>query len=488
MVMKSSQITDDVPLKLYINGEWRDAAAGDTLITFDPATGQPLAEVPAADERDVDAAVAAAKSALDGPWRRASPAERGRILQRAAAIIRRDAQQLAFVESLDSGKPLREAKGDVETAARSFEYYAGVADKLRGDTIPLGLDFLSLTLHEPVGVTAHVIPWSFPLLTTVRGVAPALAAGNAAVVKPAEETPLSALFLAKILAEAGLPSGVYNALSGTGEDSGASLVRHPDIAHVTFTGSVETGKRMMKAAAEHVASVTLELSAKSPMVVLADADLNCAVRGTIQAIFTHAGQVCSAGSRLIVERPVADAMLQRMTLATRALTAGRGIDDPNIGPLISPQQLSRVATYVTGARHRGVNIVTGGHPIEIEGLEGGWFYEPTLLVGPDPQDPLEQEEIFGPLLTIQIADSAEEALRLANGTAFGLVAGVYTRDLSKALQLARDIDAGQIFINHYFDGGVETPFGGTKSSGFGREKGLEALRSYLRVKTVTARI
>jgi aldehyde dehydrogenase (NAD+) len=486
--MKSSQISGDVPLKLYINGQWRDSAAGDTLVTFDPATGKPLAEVPAGDARDVDAAVAAAKSALAGSWRRTLPAERGRILHRAAGIIRRDADQIAFVESLDSGKPLREARADIATAARYFEYYAGVADKLQGDTIPLGMDFLSYTLHEPVGVTAHIIPWNFPLVTTARGLAPALAAGNTAVVKPAEETPLTALLLGKVLDEAGLPPGVYNAISGTGEESGARLVAHPDVAHVTFTGSVETGKRVMKAAADHVASVTLELGGKSPIIVLADADLDSAVTGTMKAIFTHAGQLCSAGSRLIVERPVADAMLDRLTQATEALTAGRGIDDPQIGPLISPRQLSRVAAYVTAARHRGVNIITGGHPIEIKGLEGGWFYEPTLLADLDQQDPVVQEEVFGPVLAIQIAESAAEALRLANATEFGLVAGIYTRDISRALQLARDIDAGQIFINQYFAGGVETPFGGTKSSGFGREKGLEALRNYIRVKTVTARI
>jgi aldehyde dehydrogenase (NAD+) len=486
--MKSSQVSDDFPLKLYIGGRWCDAQDGDTLVTFDPATGKPLAEVAAANGADIDAAVAAAKAALAGSWRRALPAERGRVLQRTAAIIRRDAARIAFVESLDSGKPLREAKGDVETTARYFEYYAGIADKLQGDTIPLGMDYLSFTLHEPVGITAHIIPWNFPLVTTARGLAPALAAGNAAIVKPAEETPLTALFLGKVLAEAGLPDGVYNALSGTGEETGAALVSHPDVSHVTFTGSVETGKLVMKAAADHVASVTLELGGKSPIVVLADADLDSALAGIMKAIFTHAGQVCSAGSRLIVERPVADVLLQRLTVATQALTAGRGIDDPHIGPLISPQQLSRVAAYVTGARNRGVNIITGGHPIEIKGLEGGWFYEPTLLSDLDRQDPLVQEEVFGPVLAIQIAESPEEALLLANGTAFGLVAGIYTRDISRALQLARDIDAGQIFINQYFAGGVETPFGGTKNSGFGREKGLEALRNYIRVKTVTARI
>jgi acyl-CoA reductase-like NAD-dependent aldehyde dehydrogenase len=294
--------------------------------------------------------------------------------------------------------------------------------------------------------------------------------------------------LARILAEAGLPKGVYNVITGTGEEAGAPLVAHPDVTHVTFTGSVETGKLVMARTARHLASVTLELGGKSPVVVLRDADLGSAVKDTLKGIFTNAGQVCSAGSRLVVERPIADAMIERLASASRALTVGRGIDDPSIGPLISPQQLSRVVSYTSGARRRGIEVVTGGNPLEVDGLEGGWFYEPTLLYCPSGADPVVQEEIFGPVLAIQIADSTDEALRLANGTPFGLVAGVYTRDITKALRLARDIDAGQIFINQYFSGGVETPFGGTKSSDFGCEKGLEALRNYYRVKTVTTRI
>jgi len=478
----------DVPRRLYIDGRWIDAASTETLSSYDPATGEVLGEVAAGSMADVDAAVAAARAAANGPWRRLTPAARSRILHRAAAIIRRDHERLACIESLDSGKPLREARSDVETTARYFEYYAGVADKLQGDTIPLGQDYLSYTLHEPVGVTAHIIPWNFPLVTTARGVAPALAAGNSAVVKPAEETPFTALLLAEILAEAGLPAGVYNAVTGTGEDAGAALVSHADVAHVTFTGSVETGRLVMAAAARHVASVTLELGGKSPVVVLADADLRSAVEGTLKAAFTNAGQVCSAGSRLVVERTVADTVIEALVAAARALRAGRGIDDPDLGPLISPHQLSKVAACVSNARTRRVRVLTGGQVLRMQGLEGGWFYEPTLLMCADRVDPVVQEEIFGPVLTVQVAESPEEALALANGTGFGLVAGIYTRDVTRALGLARDIDAGQIFINQYFAGGVETPFGGTRNSGFGREKGLEALRNYFRVKAVTARI
>jgi acyl-CoA reductase-like NAD-dependent aldehyde dehydrogenase len=363
-----------------------------------------------------------------------------------------------------------------------------MADKLEGHTIPLGPDFVSMTLHEPVGVTAHIIPWNFPLVTTARGIAPCLAAGSAAVVKPAEETPLTTLMLADILAESGLPKGAYNVVCGEGEETGAALVAHPDIVHVTFTGSVSTGKLVMQSAANHVASVTLELGGKSPVVVLADADLEAARAGVLKAIFTNSGQVCSAGSRLVVERSVADKLLESLVTSIKAMKAGRGIDDPDIGPLISPPQLDRVSKMVAAARDRGAEVLCGGNKLEVDGLARGNFFAPTMLLAKDSSDPIVQEEIFGPVLTVQIADDFDHAVALANGTEFGLVAGIYTRDVSRAFRFAKAIDAGQVFINQFFAGGVETPFGGTKSSGFGREKGLEALRAYFRVKTVTARI
>jgi acyl-CoA reductase-like NAD-dependent aldehyde dehydrogenase len=478
----------DVPSLMVIGGSKVAASDGGRVATVDPGNGRVLAEVPAGTATDADRAVEAARKALGGPWRATLPAERGRILVRAAALIRRDAARLAHVETLDSGKPLREAKADVETSARYFEYYAGIADKLQGDTIPLGPDYVSFTTLEPIGVTAHVIPWNFPLVTTARGVAPALACGCTAVVKPAEQTPLTALLLAGILDEAGLPPGVYNVLTGFGEIAGAALVGHPDVSHVTFTGSVETGKLVMRSAADHVASVTLELGGKSPIVVLADADLDAAIQGTLKAIYSNAGQVCSAGSRLVIERGAHAAMLERLVEASARLRMGHGLDDPDLGPLISSEQLDRVAQYVAGARKRGLRIAAGGAAADVADLRGGWFYEATIIDGVPREDVVVQEEIFGPVLSVQIADSAEEALALANGTPYGLVAGVYTRDITRALRLARDIEAGQIFINQYFAGGVETPFGGVKQSGFGREKGLEALKSYCRVKCVTARI
>ena len=479
---------DEYPGLMVIGGRRVEAAGGQRIETIDPATGIPFADVPAGSAEDVNEAVANSKKALRGEWRRIAPAERGRILSRTAALIRRDADRLSRIETMDSGKPLRESQGDIETSAAYFEYYAGIADKLQGDTIPLGPDYISFTLHEPVGVTAHIIPWNFPLVTTARGVAPALAAGNTAVVKPATLTPLTALALADLLEEAGLPAGVYNVVTGLGSQIGDILTGHPDVAHVTFTGSVPTGKSVMKSAAGHVASVTLELGGKSPVVVLADADLDAAVEGTLKAIYLNAGQVCSAGSRLVVERPVHSAMVERLVEAAASMSLGHGLDDPAIGPMVSDEQRCVVAGFVDAAKGRGVSVVTGGEAVEVKGLEGGFFYAPTILDDVETTDAVVQEEIFGPVLSVQVVDSAEEAIAVGNDTPFGLVAGIYTKDVTRALRFARDIEAGQVFINQFFAGGVPTPFGGVKNSGFGREKGLAALASYYQVKCITARI
>ena len=479
---------EGIDLNPAIAGKRVKVPGGRTWPTFDAASGEVLAEVPIADASMVAAAVESARSALNGDWRKVLPAERSRILYRIAQYLRRDANKLARIESIDSGKPLREAKGDVETSARYFEYYAGVADKLQGDSIPLGPDYVSLTLHEPIGVTAHIIPWNFPLVTTARGLGPALAAGATAVVKPAEQTPLTALLLNDYLNEAGVPAGVYNVVCGPGHETGAELVAHPGVDHITFTGSVPTGQLVMRSAASHVASVTLELGGKSPVVVLADADIDAAREGVLKAIFTNSGQVCSAGSRLIVEQGIADPLIRQLRDRIAKFSLGRGIDDPDLGPLVSAEQLSKISSMVEAARRSGVEILSGAEPRRVDGLEGGWFYAPTLLQSPDPFHPIVQEEIFGPVLTIQVAEDFDHAVALANGTRYGLVAGIYSRDISRAFRFAKAVDAGQVFINQFFAGGVETPFGGTKMSGFGREKGLEAVRSYYRVKTITARI
>jgi len=477
-----------LPDYMVIDGERVDRGERDEIAVLDPAVGLPIGSVPAGNAADVDQAVEASRRALRETWKRVKPVERARILLGAAAAIRRQAHRLAVIEVLDCGKPLREARGDIETAARYFEYYAGIADKLQGDSIPLGPDYMSFTLHEPVGVTAHIVPWNFPLVQVARGIAPALAAGNTTVVKPAEQTPYSAILLADILDEAGLPRGVYSVVTGYGPTVGEALAAHPDVNHVTFTGSVKTGKAVMAAAATHVASVTLELGGKSPVVVLEDADIDAAVAGTVKAICLNAGQVCSAGSRLVVHRSIGEEVVGRVAEALSRLKLGHGLNDPGLGPIISAEQLQRVDSIVKAAIQGGAEVVTGSGRVTVPGLERGFFYAPTVLRARDSTAVEVQEEIFGPVLTVQVAEDAEEALLLANATNYGLVAGIYTRDIGRALALARDLEGGQIFINEFFAGGVETPFGGVKQSGFGREKGLDALKSYLRVKCVTARI
>jgi aldehyde dehydrogenase (NAD+) len=416
------------------------------------------------------------------------PAERGRVLQRAAGLIRAGAERLAVVESLDSGKRLSEAHGDVLGAARCFEYYAGACDKLQGETIPLGPDHLAYTVHEPAGVAAQIVPWNYPISTAARGLAPALAAGCAVVLKPAEQTPLSALMLAALLHEAGLPAGACNVVTGTGAAAGAPLVAHAGIDHITFTGSVATGQAVMRAAATHVTRVVLELGGKSPVLVLPDADLESAVDNAFGAIFENAGQICSAGSRLVVARAIHEAFLARLLDRIAALPLAHGLRDTGMGPLNSAAQLQRVAGFVQRARDRGVAVRCGGRPAAGPGLDGGFFYEPTVLDHLAPQDECVQEEIFGPVLAVQVFDTPQEAVALANGTRYALVAGVFTRDFGLAHRLAREIDAGQVYINEYFAGGIEVPFGGNRFSGFGREKGMEALRSYCRVKSVAARL
>lgn len=477
-----------LPDYMVIDGARWNGRGGEVIEVLDPASGGLIGSVPAGTEGDVDHAVTASRRALVDLWAQVKPAERARILLRTAQAIREDANRLAIIETLDSGKPLREAHGDIETSARYFEYYAGVADKLQGNSIPLGPDYMSFTVCEPVGVTAHIVPWNFPLVQVARGVAPALAAGNTAIVKPAEQTPMTALLLANILTGAGLPKGVYSVVTGYGHIVGAALAGHPGVNHVTFTGSVATGQSVMRAAASHVASITLELGGKSPVIVLADADIGSAVAGAIKAFCLNAGQVCSAGSRLIVEESVEQEVVGRIAAALKSMAAGHGLDNPDIGPIISRKQLERIESLVSSALGNGAERIAGNGRIEVPGLEGGFFYSPTMIKAHGVGGLEVREEIFGPVLTIQAADCPEHALSLANATDYGLVAGIYTRDIGRALALARGIEAGQIFINEYFAGGVETPFGGVKNSGFGREKGLEALKSYLRVKCITTRI
>jgi acyl-CoA reductase-like NAD-dependent aldehyde dehydrogenase len=478
----------DLPDKHFIAGAFRPSASGARMESLDPGSGEPFAAFAAGDAADVDAAIRAARAALAGPWSRMAPAARGRVLHRAAALLRANADRLAVVECLDSGKRLSEAQGDVEGAARAFEYYAGATDKLEGKSLPLGRDYVAYTALEPVGVAAQIVPWNYPIATAARGAAPALAAGCAIVVKPAEQTPLTALMLAAILHEAGLPAGACNVVTGTGAAAGAALAAHPGIDHITFTGSVPTGTRVMEAAARNVTRVVLELGGKSPVVVLADCDMDRALDGVCGAIFENAGQICSAGSRLVIERAIHDAFLERLVARVEAFPLGHGLRDLRIGPVNSKAQRDRIARHVDGAKARGIRVAVGGNACADPATGKGWFFEPTILDEVPAGDAAAQEEIFGPVLTVQVVDSLAEAVEVANGTPYGLVAGIYTKDIEKAFRLARDIDAGQVYVNEYFAGGIEVPFGGNKKSGFGREKGLEALRSYCKIKSVVARL
>lgn len=466
----------------------RTITSVERLECFDPGLARPFHHIAAGGKEEVDMAVAAAQAALTGAWGRMTPSARGEILLRAAGLVRAEAARLSVVESLDVGKTLPEAQGDVAGVARCLEYYGGAADKLEGASLPLGRDSIGYTLNEPIGVTAHVVPWNYPLSTLARSLAPALAAGCTAVIKPAETTSLTSLILAELLTHAGLPDGVVNIVLGTGVSAGAPLVSHPGVHHVTFTGSVDTGIGVMRDAAANVSSIVLELGGKSPAIVLADADLDHAAADIAGAIFENAGQICSAASRLIVDRRVHDRLVAKLVSRAQALTFGHGLRSPDMGAVNSAAHLARITDHVDGARSRGRSPVTGGQIATDPQSGKGWFFQPTIFDSVPGEDPLVQEEIFGPVLTVQVADDAEHAVALANGTRFALVAGIYTRDLQSAHRMARDIDAGQVFINEYFAGGIMAPFGGNRQSGFGREKGMQALHNYCKLKTVTARI
>jgi aldehyde dehydrogenase (NAD+) len=477
-----------LPSAHFIDGAWTPSSSGNMMQSFDPGSGEAFHDFAAGNADDVNRAVENAHAALNGDWGNASPVARGVILSRAAALIRENASRLALAECLDSGKPLQEAEGDVAGAARCFDYYAGLPDKMEGRTLPLGPDYLGYTSWEPIGVSAQIIPWNYPISTLARGIAPALAAGCSIVVKPAEQTPLTALMVADLLVQAGLPSGALNVVTGTGLDVGAPLVAHPLVRQVTFTGSCNTGIEVMRAAARNVTSVLPELGGKSPCVVLADADIDAAVDGIIGAIYENAGQICSAATRLVVDRKVHAQVLERLVARARALSLGHGLRCPDMGPVSSAAHLEKITRFVDGARQRGLEIATGGHATSDPLTGRGWFFEPTIIDNVPVNDEIAQEEIFGPVLAVQVVDGADEAVAVANSTRFALVAGVYTRDLANAHLLARRIDAGQVYINEYFAGGIALPFGGNRMSGFGREKGVDALRTYMKLKSVAARI
>jgi aldehyde dehydrogenase (NAD+) len=471
---------------LIIDGARVGASDGATFDVYDPSSGDLLATVAKATKADVDRAVQAAHAALESKaWGGAAPAERGRIMIRMAQAIRHQAEDLATLESRDNGKPLRQARTDVQVAARYFEFFAGIADKIMGHTIPLGPGFLDFTVREPIGVSAQIVPWNYPIQIGARGVAPALAAGCAVVLKPSSEAPMTALRLGEIAMACGLPPGVLNVVPGTGGEAGVALASHPDINQLTFTGSVDVGIAVAKMAAENVVPVVMELGGKSPNIVFADADLDLATAGVSTAIFQNAGQTCSAGSRLLVERKAHAALVERLAARAKSMRIGPGVSDPDMGPIISKRQLETIEGYVKIGAGEGATIAAGGHRPADASLGRGYYFQPTLLDGVSAGMRVAQEEIFGPVLAIIAFDDIEEAIAIANRSQYGLVSGVWTRDINKAMAVSSRIKAGQVYINTYgAGGGVELPFGGYKKSGYGREKGLESLASYTQVKNV----
>jgi acyl-CoA reductase-like NAD-dependent aldehyde dehydrogenase len=476
------------PIELYwrnfVAGRWVDGSG--RIVVENPATAKPLAEIARARAGEVDAAVAAARRCFAS---RAlvdvRPRERAAMLVRIAAELRALAAEGGRVACLENGKPLSEARYEFEEAALYFEYYGGIADKIEGRSIPLGADYVDYTVATPYGVSAHIVPWNFPVSLAARSLSCSLAAGNCTVIKSPELSPLALTLIGVACERAGVPEGAVNIICGFGHDAGAALVRHPGVDHIVFTGSVPTGQSILHAAAERVVPCVMELGGKSAAIVYPDADLERVVASTKLGIFYNSGQVCSAMSRALVHASVHDELVDRLKVMTNALSIGPGFDNADVTPLISATQLERVEALCRAGLDAGVVPVTGGSRVADS---PGHFMQPTLFTGVTPHMAIAREEIFGPALSLLTFDSPEEAVAIANGTDFGLVAGVFTRDLDRALWTAEHLVAGQVFVNEWFAGGVETPFGGTKRSGYGREKGQEALLNYVQTKNIAIRL
>jgi aldehyde dehydrogenase (NAD+) len=474
--------------KHFIDGAWRQSTANDnTIAVIDPSDGQPFAQIARGTSADIDVAVRAARRAFEGAWGAMGAAERGRTLARLSALVAQHQEALAQLESRDTGKPLKQARADAAALARYFEFYAGAADKLHGETLPYQAGYTVLTLREPHGVTGHIIPWNYPMQIFGRSVGAALAAGNACVVKPAEDACLSLLRMAALAHDAGLPPGALNIVTGYGHEAGAALAAHRGIDHISFTGSPATGKLVAQMANDNHVPATLELGGKSPQIVFADADFDAALPFLVGAIVQNAGQTCSAGSRVLIERAAYEPLIDRLASAFEALRVGPASADLDCGPLISDKQRRRVRAYLDDAARECIATAARGHVIAGVPAEG--FYEaPTLLRDVPPQSRLAQEEVFGPVLAAMPFDDEAQAIALANGTPYGLVAGIWTRDGARQLRIARRVRAGQVFVNNYgAGGGVELPFGGTGQSGHGREKGFEALYGFTVLKTIAIR-
>ena len=473
------------PTMIFIGGEWQAPGNPATIPVENPSTGAVIGAIGQGTAADVDKAVAAAELALAGEWGRTPALERGRILTRMAKLVMERAEELAFLESTDVGKPMKQARNDSIALARYLEFYGGAADKLHGTTIPYQEGFTVYTLREPHGVTAHIIPWNYPMQILGRSVGAALAMGNACVLKPAEDASLSSLAFAAIAAEAGLPAGALNVVTGYGAEVGAALSAHPGVDHVSFTGSVVTGRHIQEAAARNVVPVTLELGGKSPHIVFDDVDLEAALPTLVGACVQGAGQTCSAASRVLVQRGIYDEVRRRMAEVYAGLEVGPAPDNRDLGPLVSAKQKKIVSDYIALGK-RDLTVAAEG-TILADAPEAGHYVAPILFAEVPPDHRLAQEEIFGPVQVLIPFEDEAEALRIANGTEYGLVAGLWTRDGARQMRMARKLNVGQVFINNYgAGGGIELPFGGVGKSGHGREKGFEALYGFSRLKTVTA--
>ena len=471
--------------QLFINNEWRPASSGKAMDVINPATEDVCATVASADIEDLNAAVEAARKALGGPWGQMSARERGRLVRKIGERLMERADEISRLETLHNGKPIMESRHiEIPAAAECFEYYGGWSDKVMGETIPVKGNYLNYTLREPLGVCAAIVPWNFPLLIAVWKIAPALATGNTIIVKPASQTPLTALALGEIALEVGLPPGVLNVLTGPGAKLGQAIVEHPGIDKIAFTGDTSTGKNIMKGAADTLKKITLELGGKSPNIVLSDADIESAIRGATIGIFYGKGEVCAAGSRLLVDKSIKDEFIDKLAARTRKMVAGDPMDPKTrFGALSSKKQMDTVMRYVESAKKEGATLVAGGEPTDI-GTGKGYFYKPTVFADVTPEMTISREEIFGPVLAaIEFAD-LDEAIARANDSPYGLAAGVWTKDVKKAHYVARKLQAGTVWINTYNIYDTATPFGGYKQSGFGREMSAHALEHYTQVKSV----
>ena len=488
--MSSAQVAENnTPRKyqLFIDGQWVDAESGKTFTTPNPATGETLAEVAEADAADIDKAVAAARRAYEGKWSKLSARDRGRLLYKLSQLIEQNAGDLAGLETADNGKPIKESLYvDLPQVVENFEYFAGWATKIEGETIPVPGKMFNYTLREPIGVCGQIIPWNFPLLMAAWKLAPALAAGNTVVLKPAEQTPVGAMELAKLIQEAGFPEGVVNIVPGYGETAGAALAAHSGIDKVAFTGSTEVGKLIAKAAAENLTKVSLELGGKAPNIVFADSNLDQAVAGAMMGIFYNQGQVCCAGSRLFVEESVKDEFVTKLSEKAGKIVVGDPADKATqMGPQVSEEQLNRIKGYVDIARSEGAAVVAGGASPRLEGsLQRGYFFTPTIFDEVKNNMRVAQEEIFGPVVSVITFKDEDDLIKQANDTIYGLSAGIWTRDITRAHRFAREIKAGVIWINTFNMFNAASPFGGYKQSGYGREMGRHALELYTQVKSV----